>query len=939
MPPSPPTSYPRPSGYRAARRSPGYADDPTSEHRTHALALMCLALTVVWFLIPIGFDIDVTPYLGLNGLRDDSFLAVIIQLYPAAFFVLAAAWFWRAHIAAGVCGIQGLCSSVVARSSRPSLWLTDRDPWTLAGLAGLLFAAILVLPDLIGGRWIAVALVVLVAAGIVLFGLHHPDWGGRLVGGLLTVVAGVVAVWLGTTFSSPHWLAIVLLLAVAAGVVGAALAFGAEVRIPAGTEHTPDQVYDLRSGAWSRAYAPVLAAVVLQLAAVARVFATGRELAEGAGGLMIAASLIVSLIGVFTFAAVAGPRRPPGREGRHLLNLYVGWLMLGLAAAGLLWSAAELWDAYTIGTDRVDERSLWIGVVATAVAAILWVAWARPGAGSRGGRPRRSGPVGPVQLLIVAAVLALGLGAPLVAFLANKADRRDFGVPVVLSLTEDGRQIVDAACDGSPTEIRGWVIDPDLDEAAVRLQFANGYCANDPEIVVRQDDIAGATRLGAIGDPPLIPAPRPRAGDPGGVSIDWFMPDRLGVEGGSFTLSDAPAAPVIHPEMLLHDNVVDPPPDLSREGYRVILDARDPDGPADCADARYAWTISAPVGPAGRFETGCRLDTLLPEGRYTITARPEGRDAGPATISIDVEDHLIVALGDSVGSGEGNAPFRDDGSGCNRSDAAGQVRAAQRLEFQDRHSTVTLLHMSCTGGRLALEPREDLGAGNHRSVPWQVGRAAELLGGRKVDAVLISAGANDLGFAKILTKCILEDCRETALDLKGIYRDLDLAENARGVDAVVAARIEELRPAFADMATLVAPLDPAAVLLTEYFDPSRDEDGEFCSRAGLGILRDEAEFAFENVIAPLNRMVAEGVRASGGSDPERSWVLVDGIAEQFSGHGYCAQPSDQQWVVDASDSPLRQGELMGAFHPSDDGHRAIARRLYPALRDALQERR
>ena len=928
------TTYDWPPGYPATWDRSDFVDDPVKERRKLVLAAVCVAVAVFWLIVPIGLGIGVTPYLGPNGLRDDSFLAVIIQLYPAAFFLLAAAWFARAHIAGAFCAVRGALIAATRGSERPVLRFLDADPWLLVAAGVALLALVLTLPGALA-TWLTWGLIGLVALGMVAFGFHHPNWGGRLMAGIGLVLVILAALWLGSTLSSPHWLAAVLGITVLAGVVGAGLSFAAPVTIDVETSHTKEDVFNLRSGSWSRAYAPVVAAVVLQLAAVARVFATGRELADDAGGLMIAASLIVSVIGVITFAAV-GPERTPRRdEAAHLLNLYVGWLLLGVAIAGLLWLAAELWDVYTVGVDRVGEWALWAGVVAAALAAALWIAWAYPRGGARRSR-RHTGPVGPARLLVVAGILTLGLGAPLVAFLANKADRRDFGVPVVLSLTADGRQIVDAACGGSPTEIRGWVVDPDLDESAVRFQFANGYCAGDPEIVVRQDDIAGATRLASIADPPLIPAPQPRAGVSDGVTIDWFMPDRLAVEGGSFALSDAPGDPIVHPEMLLYDRVVDPR-DLGPAEYRVILDARDPTGPAACDDAQYTWTITGARGRVGPSRTGCRLETRLPEGSYRVTAAPRGRDAQPGTTRIEVTDHLIVALGDSVGSGEGNPPFRDDGSECNRSDAAGQVRAAQRLEYQDRHSTVTLLHMSCTGGRLALRPREDLGERNHRSVPWQIQRAADVLGGRKVDAVTISAGANDLGFAKVLTKCILEDCRESALALTGIYGGLDLPEAERGVDDVVAARAEELKPEFADMASVLAPLDPPAVLLTEYFDPSRDEDGEFCNRAGLGILRAEAEFAFEKVIVPLNAMVAAGVKASREADRrgDRQWVYVDGIAEQFSGHGYCAQPSDQQWVVDASDSPLRQGELMGAFHPSDDGHKAIAGRLYPALRQAL----
>jgi hypothetical protein len=62
-----------------------------------------------------------------------------------------------------------------------------------------------------------------------------------------------------------------------------------------------------------------------------------------------------------------------------------------------------------------------------------------------------------------------------------------------------------------------------------------------------------------------------------------------------------------------------------------------------------------------------------------------------------VRDSLIVALGDSNGSGEGNPPWVFPQ--CDRSLASSQYQTAQRIEDVDPQSSVTLLFVSCSGAR------------------------------------------------------------------------------------------------------------------------------------------------------------------------------------------------------------------------------------------------
>ena len=73
-------------------------------------------------------------------------------------------------------------------------------------------------------------------------------------------------------------------------------------------------------------------------------------------------------------------------------------------------------------------------------------------------------------------------------------------------------------------------------------------------------------------------------------------------------------------------------------------------------------------------------------------------------------------------------------------------------------------------------------------------------------------------------------------------------------------------------------LRPARVLITEYPDPTRDDQGEFANElmhdlvAALEINREELEIAYPRVVQALNTAVAQGAAVHG-------WTLIDGVEE------------------------------------------------------------
>ena len=135
---------------------------------------------------------------------------------------------------------------------------------------------------------------------------------------------------------------------------------------------------------------------------------------------------------------------------------------------------------------------------------------------------------------------------------------------------------------------------------------------------------------------------------------------------------------------------------------------------------------------------------------------------------------------------------------CHRSMISGQARAALALEQADPHTSVTFVHLSCTGATIAtgiygayggtsadgvLDPLLDLnpnytGIPEQELMPTQLDAAIAAIQGREIDAMVISIGGNDVKFAKIIEDCILgQPCHEDLGILPSAEFDNALAES------------------------------------------------------------------------------------------------------------------------------------------------------------------
>jgi lysophospholipase L1-like esterase len=381
------------------------------------------------------------------------------------------------------------------------------------------------------------------------------------------------------------------------------------------------------------------------------------------------------------------------------------------------------------------------------------------------------------------------------------------------------------------------------------------------------------------------------------LAVSYSMPKRFGLDRNKDRLID------------YQDTVAEVRPVVWPVDFRI----------AGCARAAsFRWTVNG--RPAAFASTGrCTWrHTFRREGSYTVRVReagPKGARAGGADVV--VQDWLLVGLGDSVGSGEGVPDVAGRGGtwqdrGCHRSASSFQALAARRLEDGDAKTSVTFVHLACSGATVG----DVLGQ--------QLDTVRRLVGSREIDAVLASVGANDLRFGPVVLFCVTQhDCPTSVWG--GVPGGPTLGQ-------LMPAWVSELNGRYGPLAAaLRAVTRPSRTYITEYFDPLHAAGGALCTQSvdvgsqRLEVTAAEAQWLLDNFLVPLNREVNRAAAA-------RGWSFVSGAQEQFGSHGYCAA---EPWVVRYEESLLSQGDANGTLHPNRRGHAALAELVLAALRRDL----
>jgi hypothetical protein len=411
--------------------------------------------------------------------------------------------------------------------------------------------------------------------------------------------------------------------------------------------------------------------------------------------------------------------------------------------------------------------------------------------------------------------------------------------------------------------------------------------------------------------------------------------------------------------------------------------------PAESTNLRYRWTVG---GEAGELLTSCLYEHVFPaQGDYQVTLDVLEADGttpvSTHTQTVTIRDILVVSIGDSYASGEGNpdiarryertwfglgeklvseAEWIDER--CHRSIHGGPAQAALALEARDPKTSVTFLSFACSGGTIDrdywkstndLDPYgppdlsqpsgsgilgpyrgaqlpDDFGYDPADFLPSQLDQLTAALQPpvgmqpREVDALLMSAGGNDMGFGPIASVCVVaHKCHEGAV----VYTPQGLELLHEVVDRDIAGLADSYQRLNDGLDELPDHVRISDTYITEYPDPaSATRDGGSCNDI-LGdiqwpflIDRDEVNWARQVVLPGLN-----GTLAAAAAD--HGWHLVGGIAEAFHGHGYCAQDN---WIRTATESerlqgPNDKGKTLGTLHPTAQGHRVIRDRLLDTI--------
>jgi lysophospholipase L1-like esterase len=299
------------------------------------------------------------------------------------------------------------------------------------------------------------------------------------------------------------------------------------------------------------------------------------------------------------------------------------------------------------------------------------------------------------------------------------------------------------------------------------------------------------------------------------------------------------------------------------------------------------------------------------------------------TEPLQVEDLLVVAIGDSYASGEGNPeqpgadPRWADGGGdpaveaahaaARRSTVGWPARVALALEREDSLSSVTFVSVAASGASIergVLGPQPDVA---ERS---QIDQVVRLVGDRPIDVLLVSVGGNDIGFSRIVEALVDADplfdpiCYGTDLDntwasavdgdwtrTSGLAPGLPFGLECRteySGDRNPVAGLAGLPGEYDRLAAAIGRLEPGRVVITEYPDPTGGADATCREIVGdafgafrfLEISRSEQEEGRRRVIEPLNAAVREAAERHG-------WAHAAGIADRFAdGHGYCGDWPD-----------------------------------------------
>lgn len=401
---------------------------------------------------------------------------------------------------------------------------------------------------------------------------------------------------------------------------------------------------------------------------------------------------------------------------------------------------------------------------------------------------------------------------------------------------------------------------------------------------------------------------------------------------------------------------------LEDEGFPVTLNACKSKGDT------YTWAIQRGGKVVQRTDTTklakktCTTTVKLPEGlhSFTLTVR-SGSKVKRQSMVANISNYLVVVMGDSFASGEGNPrnvnawinnrnssfnPYWDDNQ-CNRSVHGAPAQAALKLEQASNKTSVTLVDVSCSG---ATVQKGILGS-QFRGMKSQIELVSEIIGNREIDAVLLSIGGNDVGFGSILTSCALQsNCPLAKATTAPLSSFATIQSGVQVLTAGLAASYSSIDKCFTDSTCQGAQgqrlpglslSDVGKVFINSYPDLMRSQSGAVCSYLTIS----EADFAWAqgSIVnpSPPNPFVYQTTRGVQVPLDNGAGSLNGAIANtaQFGwkpimatwadtgsspiGHGVCA--GNESWFFGLTGFI---GFTSGSFHPNPLGQSEMAKIIF-----------
>lgn len=403
---------------------------------------------------------------------------------------------------------------------------------------------------------------------------------------------------------------------------------------------------------------------------------------------------------------------------------------------------------------------------------------------------------------------------------------------------------------------------------------------------------------------------------------------------------------------------------LSPEGFPVTLSACGSKGRS------VRWTITDTATRAVKTVASkpltaktCKTRVTLAEADYQFELTiADGKTTVSSSVDAKVKNILVLAMGDSYASGEGNPrnvdawitqgslfsdfrPYWDDDA-CHRSARSAPAQAALALEKGSSQTSVTFVDVTCSGATVAL----GILGQQTGQLPSQFAQARSIIGNSPVDLVTLSVGGNDVGFGSIISSCLINANCPLVPASSGPLRIFP------SLNSGVSAQTAKLPSAYGSIANCFTgrscanpiTLSPgASVLPTLYPDITRSAPGGPCTY--LTMTAQDFTWAREALLNPTpqgtvnyttTNQAIRSIPLTAGSlnqqiqaTDQLGWRPVTGTwtrsGESPDGHGICA--GSQSWVF-----PAQLGAMSsGSFHPNPEGTRQMAAAITEAAKVAI----